>query len=282
MESPGVVIDSGSYVFVFYAGTLFLIGLIALIVWTHRLLTDPHSRRLQASIWPIRPVDFVLLLFMLISGLLMVSELISRVWEVGGMQRDALAGILSQAVLLGVFLLFRRYVAPEGRSPLSPVRSTLGDDFQRGLFLFLAAMPIVWCVTLVWLGLATVLETYGLKLELSEQTMVRYFLEAESPVVVVVLALLAVVVAPITEELIFRAGIYRFLKRAMPTTLAMFISSLVFSALHFNLLTFPALIALGVLLCVAYEFTGSIRVPMFLHAFFNFNSVLMLLLQGHA
>ena len=81
--------------------------------------------------------------------------------------------------------------------------------------------------------------------------------------------LTSVVVAPICEEFLFRGYIYGTLRRFLGPGVAIGLSSLLFAAIHVNLLALPILFLLAVCLALAYEATGSIVVPMVMHLGFN-------------
>ncbi len=86
----------------------------------------------------------------------------------------------------------------------------------------------------------------------------------------------AVVIAPITEELLFRGYFYPVLKRIagpIPAALGM---SMLFGAIHNNALGFPGLTVLALALTLAYEWSGSIAVSIFMHAWFNATSLFVM------
>jgi membrane protease YdiL (CAAX protease family) len=89
--------------------------------------------------------------------------------------------------------------------------------------------------------------------------------------------LVACVLAPIYEEQLFRAGLYRFCRQRLGRGAALIISGVCFGALHGNWAGFLPLAGLGMGLALAYEATGSIRVPIIAHGLFNLNTVLVLL-----
>ena len=84
--------------------------------------------------------------------------------------------------------------------------------------------------------------------------------------------------APIVEELIFRACIYRFLKGQMSILLAQLCSAALFAVVHANLLSFAPLLLVGILLARNYERSGNLLIPILFHAFFNAFSLIMLLI----
>ena len=90
------------------------------------------------------------------------------------------------------------------------------------------------------------------------------------------MTLLAIVGAPIVEELVFRGSLYRFLKFRMSKTSAVLISAGVFASIHSNLTGFFPLLILGIFLCLSYEISGNLKVPILMHAIFNLNSVFLI------
>ncbi len=79
----------------------------------------------------------------------------------------------------------------------------------------------------------------------------------------------ATVMAPLAEEFLFRGYFYPVLKRLVgPLPSAVFVSVL-FGVVHGNLLTLPGLVLLAFALTLAYEWSGSLLVPICMHAVFN-------------
>ncbi len=90
----------------------------------------------------------------------------------------------------------------------------------------------------------------------------------------------AVIIAPITEEILFRGYFYPTLKRiAGPLPAALGIS-LLFGAVHVTALGFPVLTILALSLTLSYEWSGSLLVPMFMHAWFNAANLLLMWWQA--
>ena len=92
--------------------------------------------------------------------------------------------------------------------------------------------------------------------------------------------ILAVLVAPVSEEFIFRGYLYGVLKRYGGGLASLFFTSVLFALLHLNV---PALLPLFLLACtftLAYEMTGSLLVPMTMHALFNALNIVAILYFG--
>ena len=52
--------------------------------------------------------------------------------------------------------------------------------------------------------------------------------------------------------------------------------SVLFGAVHGNLLTLPSLVLLAFALTLAYEWSGSLLLPIFMHAVFNASNLLLM------
>ncbi len=87
--------------------------------------------------------------------------------------------------------------------------------------------------------------------------------------VVIYMLIAAVLIAPVGEELLFRGFLYPVLKSGLGKWGAILLSSLMFGAIHMALVQTLVLSVFGVILCLAYERTKSIWLPILLHALFN-------------
>lgn len=81
------------------------------------------------------------------------------------------------------------------------------------------------------------------------------------------------VIAPVTEELLFRGLIYRRFKEFTPVIPAMIWASLVFALLHGNLVQGIYAFIVGFLLCYVYERYDSLAAPIVMHMSSNLVAV---------
>ncbi len=86
----------------------------------------------------------------------------------------------------------------------------------------------------------------------------------------------AVLIQPACEEFLFRGFFYGVWKRYLGPLGSGFLASLLFAAFHTSAAAFAGLFTLAVCLNIAYERTGSLFVPILMHALFNFVSLLVL------
>ncbi|MEO5950409.1 MAG: type II CAAX endopeptidase family protein [Candidatus Saccharimonadales bacterium] len=85
-----------------------------------------------------------------------------------------------------------------------------------------------------------------------------------------ILAFLAlVVIAPIAEEILFRGYLYGKLKRAVPTWVAMLMTSALFGLVHFQWNVSIDVFILSLVLCSLREVTGNISAGILLHMLKN-------------
>jgi hypothetical protein len=92
--------------------------------------------------------------------------------------------------------------------------------------------------------------------------------------------LITVVVAPLGEELLFRGVLYPAIKQAGFPRLALWGTSLLFAAIHFNLPIFLPLLLLALMLVWLYEWTGNLLAPLAAHALFNAANLVIFFLSG--
>jgi membrane protease YdiL (CAAX protease family) len=92
--------------------------------------------------------------------------------------------------------------------------------------------------------------------------------------------LAGVIVAPISEELLFRGYFFGVGKRYIGAVGSGLATAFLFSAVHANLASFLPLVVFALCVTLAYERTGSILVPIGMHALFNFTSLAALYLNA--
>ncbi|MFZ5495285.1 MAG: CPBP family intramembrane glutamic endopeptidase [Verrucomicrobiota bacterium] len=267
--------------------TLLLAG--AGLVW--RMLTGSRHRQrwLQTNAlphWSVTLPEFLFVALLVFAGGFLVQAavhaacgpVIARSADKTGLELFAYgagfhAGILGGCALFPV--LRRRFCAEcGGEPPLSrpaaamPVAQLLA--YATGTVL--VALPVL---TLLSLGWTALLRAAGLPDE--PQDLIGIFAQTRSPFVITGMLVVACVLAPLSEELMFRAGLYRYVRQKLGRTPALLVSGVCFGILHANWAGFLPLAVLGMILALAYEATGSIRVAVVAHALFNLNTIFIVL-----
>lgn len=268
-----------------YLGILLLGSFIAFVIFVGRALRTGQLRTHPVPPWPLSALDFGLFMVALVLWFVLSGAILIEIyhWIAGadaepGSDIMVLGGFLLQAGMLYLFLRFRFHHRSPGEGPLNPRLLSLGTSFGFGLYYFLASLPLVYGVGVIWNGLLEFLRNRGYNINLPMQDAVILFQKTENPWTFFGLIFLAVVVAPVVEETVFRAGIFRFLKGRTSLGVSLVISGTLFGLVHGNLQSLPGLITVGICLGFAYELSGNLRVPIFFHALFNLNSILWILI----
>jgi len=91
----------------------------------------------------------------------------------------------------------------------------------------------------------------------------------------------ACVLAPVSEEMVFRGFLYPALKRFSHPFVAATVVAGMFAVIHLSLSALLPLFILALLLTLAYEWTGSLAAPILVHAGFNLTNVIITLCTNH-
>lgn len=113
--------------------------------------------------------------------------------------------------------------------------------------------------------------------DMSGQEAVEAFRKSSDPLAKGLLIFSAAIIAPLVEELFFRGFIYGVMKRYTDGLFAALCSSILFAIVHMHVGTLLPLTLLALIFCALYERTGSLLVPMLLHAVFNSVSLMVML-----
>jgi membrane protease YdiL (CAAX protease family) len=187
--------------------------------------------------------------------------------------------IYLQSVLYGIIVLvgIAGMLAENRRSALMQFgldRLKLSHALTWSLLIFGAIMLVETPLTE---ATARILE--ALRVPHPDQQSVEAFRQYNEPLTIFWFMFQAVLLFPMIEELFFRGFLLTFLKNYTTTWGAIILSAGVFAFAHLNLGAVVPLWFLGIVLGIAYEHTGSLVVPMGVHACFNLATALSLLMD---
>jgi len=240
-----------------------------------------HRRPPALKPWPIAASDFLLLSACTLLGAFVLPQFAVAILRLSSPAHPAFEVFLRQAsydagFLLGIiaglaairskwFFLPRELLPSGGR-----IRSSISAGFVT----FLASLPPTVLVGKSWERLLALI---GIPVERQEQFDV--LTAAKSPARFTAWIAVIALAAPIAEELIFRAGLFRFLRARLPRWAAFSLPSALFAAQHVNLKSPKGLAALaplfvlGLVWSLAYERTGTILVSIVAHCLTNLAAV---------
>ncbi len=286
MEDQELIYSAGeSWIFP-YVNFLFWAGLACLIFLIARFYSRPRETHLgKVNAWTINWLNFGMFLWLMFISVFLTGLILNTIgsggrqegdYHSGGVWEIVLGGISMQGGMMLVFLFYLKYHPELFRHKMNATHLPALKALFVGVLLFLSAFPVIFLVGLSWQVILDQLVKIGLNFPQEPQELV-YHLSQKIPYLArLSLILMATVTAPIVEEVVFRGAIYRFLKSRMNPAVAILASSCIFASIHFNLVSFPSLIVLGAFLCIAYEMTGNLKAPIFLHAIFNTNSLILI------
>jgi len=255
--------------------TLAAVG--AVLLW--RLVIGPAARARSTgprlAPWQASLPEFFVFILCVLGGSVLVAAAASLLLRQLELRGDAATVVSGAATQLGMLagVLFHR----SRTGSAATAQSGGGNIFVAGAATFLMCLPVMLVTAAVW---ERVLQFAGLPVE--RQDLIAMFANAESPWLLVVMITLAVAIAPLTEEFVFRAGLFRFLRTRIPRWLALAAPALFFACLHVNwntlqgLSSLAPLAVLAVLFSLAYERTGQIGTAIVAHALFNLNTIALI------
>jgi membrane protease YdiL (CAAX protease family) len=135
-----------------------------------------------------------------------------------------------------------------------------------------------WTIPLAYIAVYAIMFFHDLLVHPERQAILTRFPRTLPGVTMLVL--IAVVAAPLFEELFFRGFLFRGLTRSWGWVLGAVISSAAFGAAHAQFTIFLPLFALGFALAWVYKRTGSLWTCIAFHALFNAHAVVIWALTG--
>lgn len=199
----------------------------------------------------------VLILFMLMN----ISASFQRHAPVQLTERDLIANLLLTTFIVCFVAAFLKLRGLNIDAFAGFSKWSLKRALSTAVVLLIAATPLII--------LAEVLTQNAFGGGSSRQEIVDLFTSSRTITQRVLIIILAVVVAPMAEEFIFRFFIYGVLRRYFGIAIALIFNSLLFAAAHTHLPSAVPLFVLGGCFTLAFEWSGSILVSMGMHALFN-------------
>ena len=227
--------------------------------------------------------------FLWLVGVVAVQSLIdSFVRPVEGQQKafqDAIVlCVVALAIAFGVIVPLASHHFARGLRGFGLRLRTVPRDLGAAFLHLLAVWPLVLAaiVATEQIGQSISQWSSGREFEMPRHEALRQMTAYGSVTLSMLLAFLAVVVAPLVEEMIFR-GLFQTVLRSYLARpwLAIVLTSVLFCVVHADTLHWPALFVLSIGLGYAYEKSGSLFQSIFMHAMFNGVAILGALAESN-
>ena len=262
------VLTGAVYAVLLLAGLVLGLGFVVRAVLTAHVW-EPRIRRVLWRPWPDREGPVLVLLLLLAHAVFLTGyaqATAGRAAPPG--PPSGLLMVLQSLLFQGLVVVFvggvlvRRGISL--RAAFGIARHDIGRRIRQGLGMYIVSVPpVIVCLLLTRVALQ------GMGLEAKPQTVIRFFTADYALALRVYFLFVGVVAAPLAEEVLFRGILLPWLGRRVGPVVAAVAVSILFAALHFNLASFPALTAFGLVLAIAYYRSGALLVPITAHALFN-------------
>ena len=263
--------------------TLMAAGLIVAAGWVfhfqaQRVNWTAHKQTLLAWPWGWREGVTLLLGLLLLQVLTALALwLISRLKHVT--PSDSTQFILQTIsldwlglVLIGLMLARRGW---DWGKAFGLTTRGLGRILALGGVAFVAVMPFFWFYSMLyalglrWFGVDPTLQQVALTITGQESLGVRIYL-----------IFVAVMMAPLFEEMLFRGIILPALAKRIGVGHAIILVALLFALVHLHLPALLPLMVMSIAFSLAYLYSGNLLVPIVMHGLFNaFNLALLTALR---
>ena len=149
---------------------------------------------------------------------------------------------------------------------------TIHKDFAAALLNLFTIWPLIAATLLLTMHLGQLI--WGPDFEIQPHEELELIREYSQLPVRVLIIVTAAVIVPVFEEMLFR-GLFQTVLRSIfvNSWLSIVLSSVIFALAHANPGHWPALFVLSLCMGYAYEKSGSLLRPIFIHALFNTISV---------
>jgi membrane protease YdiL (CAAX protease family) len=182
-----------------------------------------------------------------------------------------LLSLVSMLLLCGLVLAYLHVVRGLNPAEMFGLRQM---SVKRALRFAVIALFL----TIILLAFVTgaLLNWYGESLpDNTQQDAIEAYEKGGSLLFRTLLTFVAVITAPLTEELLFRGFLYGVVKRGTDRWFATVFTALIFAVVHGHVGSAPQLFVLGLSLAICYELSGCLLVPIFMHAMFNAYNLLL-------
>jgi membrane protease YdiL (CAAX protease family) len=250
-----------------------LVGIGLLSAWLLRTSLGReslvHSKPRRNDMLPVTPfIPFVVWFLGVPATQSVLVTLSGPVGEEGQALQNNIAFCVFAALTVGLILLLARSHFARGLKGFGLDVRTVPRDIGAAFVKLLAAWPLVLATIITTTTVGKLLQ--GPDFEIPQHQELEVMAEFPDASLRILAVFLAVVMAPLLEEMLFRGLLQSAIRSYVGRPwLAITVTSILFAAVHADPEHWPALFVLATGLGYAYEKTGSLFQSIFMHAFFN-------------
>mgnify|MGYP001192701181 CR=1 FL=1 len=209
---------------------------------------------------------------------MIVVPLARRLSDSGASILLGAAGAVGSLMLVALVLIVARMAFARGLKGLGLRVRTIPQDLAHAFLTLLGVWPLVAAAMSLTI---LVLKAFDEGFEVPQHEALQVITQSSSAPLQTLMVVLAVAVAPLIEELLFR-GLFQtmirsYVGRPWP---AIVIASILFAVIHQDAEHWPALFVLALGLGYSYERSGSLLRAIFMHAMFNGISIVSVLAES--
>lgn len=262
------------------------VGFTLLAIWLYRTslaataLANSHLRRNNMHAY----MPFVPLFIAVLTASIAVAlreKLLPNLPKWQSDFYDNASFCIGAIIAIAVIIYFAKKHFTRGLKGLGLRFKTIPKDLGAAIINLITIAPLI--IIAVQLTLFIGMLIYGPDFEMTKHDQLQSIaVHAQLPLRIIVV-ITTIIIAPIFEELLFR-GLFQtmigsflagsefgdtYIRVRQPAWLAITCSSIIFASIHANASHWPALFVLSMSLGYAYEKSGSILRPIFIHIIFN-------------
>ena len=275
------------------ANILCLAGLITFAIWLlktswgRNALTDSRPRRNNMPLY----LPFIPLFIWVTAGSLAITLATKLTGNLPQWQKAFLNNFIycvASIVAIAVIIFLAKTSFARRLKGFGLNAKTIPKDFLTAVINLLATWPLVMVAIIATIFLGKLI--YGQDFTIEQHQELELITAYPQLPLRILIVVLAILIAPLLEEILFR-GLFQTMIRSIleirnpkfeirnAAWPAILISSALFAMIHTDVAHWPALFILAVCLGYAYEKSGSLFRPIFIHALFNATAVVAVLLQ---
>ena len=226
--------------------------------------------------WTLVDVGKVVALFLFFGHVIIICESL-LISVLPALKDDNFRMILNSFILdllAVIFIIYFAVVKYGGKlQSLGLSVKNFSANLFYGLWGYVASVPLLIAALAV---IMLIVKITGYVPE--KQPVVELFMKETNVSFLFFSTLFAAIIGPAIEEIFFRGFMYKALKRHIGLLGAALLTSVIFAALHTNIVGFLPIFMLGLLLVYLYEKTGTLVASMTVHITHNLGMVLFVFL----